>query len=69
MCHLYELDLADRCAMRRQYRTLRLVIYAPQSSGYTPMLQGCYGLSREEAKVILREFYTQIDWNLYIGSK
>jgi hypothetical protein len=64
-----DLDLEDRCAARRQYRTLRLVIYAPQSSGRGEMYQGCYGMSREDAKRFLRQFYLQVSWYTYLGSK
>lgn len=66
-----DLNLADRCAMRRQYRDLRIAIYAPQS--YTgpdrESYQGCYGMSRERAKEFLIRFYREVAWHQYLGSK
>ena len=71
--HLWnlELDLADRCAARRQYRSIRIVMYAPQSSPYAAngMCQGWYGKSREEAKRFIYDFYQEVAWLEYLGSK
>lgn len=68
---LDELDLADRCAARRQYRILRIAVYANQE--YTgsdkPAYQGCYGMDREPARAFLHAFYSQLSWANYIGSK
>lgn len=69
--HLLDLDLADRCAVRRQYRILRIAIYAPQSSEYAVngMYQGCYGMDREQAKQALWAFYSEVSYAAYLGSK
>lgn len=68
---MLDLDLEDRCAARRQYRTLRIAMYAPQS--YTrpdrPSYQGCYGMDRDEAKKFLSDFYKVVSWKTYMGSK
>lgn len=66
-----DLSLADRCAARRQYRTFRLAMYAPQSSEYAKsgMYQGCNGFSRPVAKRIIGEFYRDLSWHTYIGEK
>lgn len=67
----YDLDAPDRCAMRRQYRSLRLVMYAPQSSPYAAngMCQGWYGKSRDEAREFLAALYKEVAWHNYVGSK
>jgi len=66
-----ELDAADRCAARRQYRTLRIAVYAPQS--YTgpdrQSYQGCYGMERDEARDFIAAFYREVSWKSYLGSK
>jgi hypothetical protein len=71
--NLFESDLsvADKCAARRQYRTLRLAMYAPQSSEYAVngMYQGCYGHDRDGAREIIRNYYTTLSWLTYLGSK
>ena len=68
---LWDLDLRERVAVRRQYRTLRIAIYAPQSSEHATngMLQGFYGMTRHEAKVFLMKFYVEIAAHRYLGSK
>ena len=54
MRNLYDtdLDLAERCAARRQYRILRIAMYGDiEYTGWDrPAYQGCYGLDRDEAK-------------------
>lgn len=67
----YELDLADRCAVRRQYRSLRIAVYASQKyTGLTqPACQGWYGMSRDDARQFLAAFYQQVAWANYLGSK
>lgn len=66
-----DLDLIDRCAARRHYRILRIAMYAPQS--YTgpdhPCSQGHYGMSRSEAKEFIWNFYSEVSWLTYLGSK
>lgn len=66
-----ELDLIDRCIIRRWYRIIRIVMYAPQSSPYaaTGMCQGFYGKSRAEAKEWLMSIAHEISWLNYLGSK
>jgi hypothetical protein len=70
---LTELDLsaADRCAARRQYRTLRIAQYAPQTSPFARdgMYQGHYGMGRDQAKAFIRGFYEEVSWREYVGSK
>ena len=69
--HETDLTLEDRCAARRHYRILRIAIYG--DIAYTgwdrPALQGCYGLERDEAKKRIRDFYGDVSWNTYLGSK
>ncbi len=71
--NLYETDLtlADRAACRRQYRTLRIAMYAPTTSphGRLGVYQGSYGMTREEAKNFLMDFYREVSWHQYIGEK
>lgn len=68
---LDELTKEDRAACRRQYKILRIAVYAPQT--YTgpdrPCYQGCYGKDRQEAKTFLFDFYAMISWLTYLGSK
>jgi hypothetical protein len=66
-----ELSVADKCAARRQYRTLRIAMYVSQSSPYSEkgMYQGCYGMDREEAKQFIYKFYCELAWHDYLGSK
>ena len=73
MRNLYDtdLDLAERCAARRQYRILRIAMYGDiEYTGWDrPAYQGCYGLDRDEAKKRIAEFYDEVSWMSYIGSK
>lgn len=68
---LDKLTKEDRAACRRQYKILRIAIYAPQT--YTgpdrESYQGCYGLDRQEAKQALFAFYSDLSWLTYLGSK
>lgn len=66
-----DLDPIDTAAARRHYRILRIAIYAPQRSIYAhdTMYQGCYGLSREEAKQFIADFYDEVSHRAYLGSK
>ena len=68
---LDELSAADRATIRRWYRTLRIAIYAPQSSEYAKdgMFQGAYGLGREEVRDLLGKIAIEVDWHIYMGSK
>lgn len=68
---LWDLEPIDRIAMRSQYRRLRMVIYAPQSSDYATngMCQGHYGMDRDEAKRFLHEFYSEVSMSTYEWSK
>lgn len=43
-------------------------MYAPSSSGY-PLDNGYYGLSRDEAKTLILNFYREVSWLTYVGSK
>lgn len=63
-----DLDLVDRCAARRQYRILRIAIYAPDGA-QGDRFHGHYGLSREEAKGRIFDFYVDVAWMTYLGSK
>lgn len=66
-----DLDVTERCAARRQYRSLRIAVYAPQS--YTgpdhPSCQGFYGMSRHDARNFIGKFYRELAWLMYLGSK
>lgn len=66
-----DLSLADRCAARRQYKTLRLAMYANiEYTGWDrPAYQGCYGMDRDAAKKFIRDYYAQVSWADYLGSK
>jgi hypothetical protein len=66
-----DLDLAERCAARRQYRILRIALYAPQCSEYsrTGMFQGAYGMTRDDAKKRIMDYYLDVSWYTYLGSK
>lgn len=68
---LDELTKEDRSACRRQYKILRIAVYAPQT--YTGPTNSCYhgyyGLDREEAKQALFAFYSNLSWLTYLGSK
>jgi len=69
--YLTDLSWTDRCACRRQYRTLRIAMYAPQDSPYANngMYQGCYGLSRTEARQYLVAFYREVSHMTYLSEK
>ena len=71
--NLFDTDLSveDKCAARRQYRTLRLTMYAPQSSPYAKngMSQGHCGYSRNAAKEVVSQYYRTISWLSYLGTK
>lgn len=66
-----DLDLADRCSARRQYRAVRIVTYAKQSSpcAKNGLYQGHYGKDRDQAKRFILYFYKEVAWLQYIGSK
>lgn len=66
-----DLDQADRCYARRAYRILRIAVYAPQSSPHARhgMYQGCYGMDRDEAATFVRDFFAEVAWTTYLGSK
>lgn len=70
--HTYwDLTSEDEAAIRRFYRTVRIAVYANQA--YTgpdrTCYQGCYGMSRDEAKRWIEPFAAKLSELTYLGSK
>lgn len=69
----FDLDAVDRNYARRCYRILRIRI--PYGAPGSAMLDGyraegqSYGMSRDEAKDFIYNFFSEVSWRAYLGSK
>lgn len=73
MLGIFDLDALDRNYARRCYRILRIRV--PYGAPGSPELngsraEGCsYGMSRQEAKDFIYDFFSEVSWRAYLGSK
>lgn len=67
LCDL-DLNALDRAYARRCYRIVRIAIYAPDGA-QGDRFHGWHGMDRDTAKRFVSEFFTEVSWHMYLGSK